>query len=213
MECSGWNRLCLSWAGRARLGERRTAIGGFLGIGGSSAKTDRSTTLKGYGALENVFNFGIPAAKNLVSAGGDALSQAMGYYSSLLSGNRSALSAATAPEANATRAAADAAKRQLATSGTARGGGTAGVNQQVSSATEADINNAMFGARSEAAKSQGSLGLGTTNAGTSLLDTSEKSAADLTDAAIKSRPESYDENLATQKNVVNSIIDLFGKVF
>lgn len=161
-----------------------------MGIGGSASKTDRSTTLAGYGGLENLFNFAIPAAKNLVSTGADAISQSLGYYSKLLSGNRPAMQQAIAPEANAALAQSDAQKRQLAATGTARGGGTAAINQNRKTATDAEIDNMLFGAQSSAAKTTGALGTSTVGAGTNLASTGEAAAADLTKSAVQSQEES-----------------------
>src|SRR5271156_690770 len=98
-------------------------MGGFLNIGNSSTKTDRATERQGFGDLSSVFNFGMPVAQS-------ALGGANNYYQKLLTGNRATMEQAEAPEINAVQAGADAQKRQLASTGTARGGGTAAASQQ-----------------------------------------------------------------------------------
>src|SRR6266446_4756935 len=132
-------------------------MSGFLGnafslFSHSGAKTDRKKTLEGYGDLSNVFNFGIGSAKKEQAAGGDLLGQAGGYYSKLLSGDRAATMQAVAPVANAATSQADAAKRGLAESGTARGGGVNAASQQLDTQTRASIDTAVNQARVEAAK-------------------------------------------------------------
>ena len=145
-------------------------------MGGSSSKTDRSTTLKGYGGLESVFNYGIPQGK----AGID---ESMGYFNKLLSGDRATAKQAIAPEANAAVAGSDAAKRQEARMGTARGGGTAGVAQTRGTDVTAQIDNMLFGARSGAAGKLGAMG-------GQLLSTGGGAASDLLSASIESQKSS-----------------------
>jgi hypothetical protein len=65
---------------------------------------------------------------------------------------------AIAPEANAVQAQGDAARRQQAASGTARGGGTAGANQTAKDAEMARIDNALFGVRPGAVAQEQALG-------------------------------------------------------
>ena len=166
-------------------------MGGFLGIGGSSAKTDRSFTLQGFKGLSNLFNWAIPT-------GEEATGKAIGYQENLLSGNRTARRAAVAPEINAATATSDAAKRQQATSGTARGGGTAGVNQQRSTDLMAKVDNLLFGVAPEAAGALGAMG-------TNTLNTGEATAANLSGQAASSRQTSFAINRQTQQDVVAAI--------
>jgi len=151
-------------------------VGGLFGIGGSSSKTDRSTTLKGYGALENVFNYAIPS-------GEAATDTSSAYFSKLLSGDRATAMQAIAPEANAAVAGSDAQKRQQSAMGTARGGGTAGGNQTRQQDVMAQIDNMLFGARSGAAGKLGAMG-------GQLLSTGGGAASDLLSSSIQSQQAS-----------------------
>jgi hypothetical protein len=169
-------------------------VGGFLGIGGSSTKTDRSQTLQGYGDLGNLFNFGISTAKQGIGA-------AQNYFGKLLSGNRTVAQQAIAPEVNQINAASDASKRQLATSGTARGGGTAPANQRTSSDVMAQIDNLLFGAQGGAAK-------GLAQTGEAGLEAGAKAGQDLTADSIASRVDSYNINADMQKKVANAILSI-----
>jgi len=88
-----------------------------------------------------------------------------------MGGNRAARRAAVAPEINAATATSDAAKRQLATSGTARGGGVNEVSQRRESDLMARVDNLLFGVAPAAARETGAvgsdvLGKGITTAGT-----------------------------------------------
>jgi hypothetical protein len=171
-------------------------MGGFLGIGGSAAKTDRKEQLTAYSDLHNVFSFALPAGESSFKAGQSQLGDAASYWKGILSGNRTAVNAATAPAANAARTSADAAKRQIATSGTARGGGTAGTNQQVNDKTRATIDDEIFGARGDAAKATAAIGGTELSVATNLLGLGEKSAGDLGQLAGDSRKESDKNNSA-----------------
>jgi hypothetical protein len=159
---SAWNR------------GREGDVGGFLNIGNSATKTDRSNELTGFGDLSSVFNFGMPTATS-------ALGGANNYYQKLLTGNRATMEQAEAPEINAVQAGSDAQKRQLAASGTARGGGVAAANQTRGTTTEAAIDNALMQARPAAASAETGIGenaLGTSlGAGTNLTSIASNSRA------------------------------------
>lgn len=194
-------------------------MGGFLGIGGSSYKTDRKTELGGFSDLHNVFNFALPFAQSSAAtgtattkAGTDAMSSSLGYWQKLMSGNRTTMQQAVAPETNATLSGADAQKRQLAATGTARGGGVAGVEQQQKDATMAKVDNLLFGARPEAAKESSKIGGDLARVGTSqtsnainALGLGEETAANITGIAAKSRVDSQAINQDMVGKVTNFI--------
>lgn len=183
-------------------------MGGFLGLGGASWKTDRKTELQGFSDLHNVFNFALPFAKsatqtgaNTTAAGTDAMSSSLGYWQKLLSGNRTTAQQAVAPEANAAMSQSDALKRQQASSGTARGGGVNAVNQQRDTDTMSKVDNALFGARPQAATQVASVGnslartgLGEQSIGMDALHTASSTGANITDLARMSRNDSYKIN-------------------
>jgi hypothetical protein len=176
-------------------------MGGFLGIGNSSAKTDRKETLKGYGELGNVFNFALPTAEAGVSLGQDLIGNAANYWSKLTSGNRPALQAAVAPEVNQANAYTDAIKRQTATTGTARGGGTAGTNRELDTAKMAEIDNLLFGAQTKGAEQEGRLGSVETSEALNALGIAGNASANLTEISANSRKTSIAANSAIQAQI------------
>lgn len=83
-------------------------------------------------ALQGMFfNLAGSSAKGFGQKGTQSLDQVTKYFQTLLGGDRAELMKSVAPEANAARSGADAAKKEQATKGTARTGGTADFNQQV----------------------------------------------------------------------------------
>lgn len=194
-------------------------MGGFLGIGGSSQKTDRKTQLTGFGDLQNLFNFGLDTAKGFLStgkgdvaSGKDALSTSLDYFKKLASGDRAVQAAAIAPETNAALSQQDAARKQRATTGTARGGGGAAAEQTSQDQTMAEIDNFLFGARPAAASKVGDIGgqfaqigLGEQGLGLGFSNLSEKSASDMTSEAGTSRKTSYEINQDTVGKVTDAI--------
>jgi hypothetical protein len=188
-------------------------VGGFLGIGGSSAKTDRAFQLDAMTKLKNVFNYALPQAESTTAAGTSDLGAASGYWQKLLSGNRATLNQAVAPETNAVRSGADARKRQLASSGTARGGGTSATSQQIDTDTMAKVDNLLFGARPEAAKETAKIGSTEAGLGANLLGASGTTATNLADIAMKSRGQSYAINQDTVGKVTQAIDAVVAGVF
>lgn len=191
-------------------------MGGFLGIGGSSAKTDRNQVTSGFGQLNNLFNFGMNTSQKGVAAGGSTqqaglsgLSDANSYFKNLASGNRTAVQQAAAPEINMVQNQADAERRNQVASGTSRGGGVAGANQQQKTDTMSKIDNALFGVRPAAAQAEASTSgkiadVGSTQMEQALqaLGLSTTAASDNLFGAIKSREDSYGINRQAQKDVI-----------
>lgn len=141
-------------------------MGGFLGIGNSSAKTDRGNQLGGINADWNVYNKGLPLAttqansgQGTTDAGITGLDAAKQHYQDILSGGPAALRAAQ-PAVSAITSQADAAKAQQAQMGTARGGGVGAINQQLETNKETGITNAIAG--QEAPAAQGLTNVSTT---------------------------------------------------
>lgn len=188
-------------------------MGGWLGIGGSGVKTDRKQQLTGYGDLNNIFNFGMTSGRGEIGAGNQTEAKALedvgpssDYYKKLLSGNRTATLQAVAPTVNAANAQEDAAKRGLATSGTARGGGSTSAVESMDTAKQATIDNAITATKPTAA--EGELGVAKTEAGVgatqltaamNLLGLGSNAATNLTDISSKSRELSNQLNLQTQE--------------
>jgi hypothetical protein len=163
-------------------------IGGLFG--GSAAKTDRKFQLSAMGGLQNAFNFGLNSGANETGQAQGLLGQAGSYYSSLLSGNRQATLSAVAPTVNAANATTDAAKRGIASSGTARGGGVNATGQTLEDQKRASIDNAVNSAKAGAAG--GAMAVGGTMASQAgnLLGMGESAASNLAEIASGSRKES-----------------------
>lgn len=195
-------------------------------IGGSSAKTDRGVTLKGYGDLSNIFDFGTSTAKadttagaGTTSTGTGALGTALNYFKGLLNGGRTSALAAVAPVTNAAQSQADAQKRQLAATGSSRGGGTASVGQQIDDKTTATTDNAVAGARAGAASgvagvgdALSKIGLDQSGLGLKAADLGNEAAQETTADSIKSRGLSADiHHQAVQSigNTIESILSFF----
>lgn len=197
-------------------------MGGFLGIGHSSAKTDRGNTLKGYDELQNVFNYGMDTSKKAnasgtatTQAGLEDLGTAGGYWKKLLSGDRATQMQAVAPETNAVAQQGDATRRAQAEIGGARGGGTNAVAQQQQDAQMQQIDNLLFGARPAAAGQVAQIGGKEADIGGAeltralqALGISGSSADDLTKDSMESRKTSYAINKAMQSQIQGIVSDL-----
>lgn len=213
---------CISRSGWRKSNDQKGGYApwaGFLGIGGSSAKTDRKATLQGFGDLSNIFNFGLDTSKGLLKSGTadtgtgvNALTTGIDYFKKLASGDRSTVAGAIAPETNAVLAKTDASRRNQVAAGTARGGGTASADQQAHDAAMAEIDNYLFGVRPGAAKEVADIGgklagvgLGETQSALGFGDLAETGAANLAKTAAESRKTSYEINQDTVAKVTQAI--------
>lgn len=199
-------------------------MGGYLGIGHSSAKTDRGNQLAGVNANWNVFNAGMPLAEQQKTAGTanvgmgmDSLQNADKFWKDIMSGNRTATAAAAQPAVTAATDMADAARKQEAVMGTSRGGGTNAGNQQVEALRRATISNDIFGVRPAAAVQSAQVGSTEAAVGTSqmqqalqALGLSEQAAAELINSSIQSRDLSYKINQDTQDQIKSVVMNLLG---
>ena len=160
-----------------------------MGIGGVNSRQQNNSV----NSLQNLYNYGFTSGKSNVAAGGTSMDQAGGYYSKLLSGNRTTAMSAIAPESNAVLAQGDAARRQQAASGTARGGGTAGANQQQQTQENATIDNALFAARPAAAEGEAKLGAQQEAFGLNQLQIGGTAAGNAGEIATKARSQAAQE--------------------
>ena len=99
-------------------------------MGGPSSQ-EQGQQQQSWGNLNQLFSTAFDTAKGFGTAGKGTLDQVTKYFQSLLGGNRTAAMQAVAPAANAARDAADVQKKQQASMGTSRTGGTAAQNQQI----------------------------------------------------------------------------------
>jgi hypothetical protein len=117
-----------------------------LGIGGSSAKTDRGNQLAATQSDWSVFNQGMAMGTAGQAQGQQTLSTALSslgpaedYYKNLLTAGRTQTAANAAPAINAVNAEADATRAAEGTFGTARSGGTVAANRSAISDTQSKI--------------------------------------------------------------------------
>lgn len=195
------------------MGGLASDIGGLFG--GSSAKTDRKLELQGLGNLNNVFNFAMPQAEASTSAASSSLGNAAQYYNTLLSGNRAATLQAVAPTVNAANTQTDAAKRQLAGSGTARGGGVNAVTQTFEDQKRANIDNAINQAKAGAAGGATAVGGTLASQANQLLGIGSNAATNMADIAANSRRTSqqlHNDAFASAGDLAGRLVDsLFGE--
>lgn len=156
------------------------ALGGWLAHRHQSSKTDRGQYLQGQGNLQNLFNYGLDSGKA-------ATNEAQNYNSAILTGNRATIAQAEAPEINAITGQADQAKKQQASMGTARTGGTSAANQQRQQQSQGEVSNLIAKARPEAARAQANLG-------GNLLGLGANAASTYTNNAAASLPGSQKQN-------------------
>jgi len=180
-------------------------MGGFLGIGGSSSKTNRGWQVEGAKDLHNVFNFALPQGEEGAKSGEAKLDDAGQYWEQLLHGNRTAVTQAVAPETNMIRSASDAQKRQQAAFGTARGGGTAATNQTRETDTQAKVDNAILGARPEAAKETAKIGSAELQAALNALGLGVTAGTNLGNLGIDAKKQS-DANSAAAGEAAGQLI-------
>lgn len=197
-------------------------MGGFLGVGNSSAKTDRGNQLAGVNANWDVFNRGLPLSDAQSTAGTATTNQglqgigdSMAYWKKILSGNQTAVGAAAAPVVNQANQQDDAARRQQAQLGTARGGGVNAANQQAETGRMTTANNAVINAQPAAATSLEKAGTDVASVGSQqltkalqALGLSEGAASELVDSSIKSRPASEQANSEVRQQWSNMMTAL-----
>lgn len=123
---------------------------GLFGGHSGSEKTDRTNQLAAFSDLNNIFNQGLATSTSEQKRGDTNIDAALSqlglssdYYKKLLSGDRTKITGAVQPTTNAIASQADAEKQQLESTATSRGGGNAGVAQQIEdkkrAATDATI--------------------------------------------------------------------------
>lgn len=139
-----------------------------------------------------------------------SLESAKQYWQKIMSGDRNANMAATAPAINAVNEGADAQRQEQANMGTGRGGGVNAANQQAATQTKSTIDNALLSAQPVAAQSVERIGTTETNvAGKQMtealqaLGLSAAEAEEIIQSSIQSRPTSMGAN---PLNAVSSIV-------
>jgi hypothetical protein len=111
-----------------------------------------------WGNLQNIFGSAFGAAGQQGSQGAGTLNDVTQYFQSLLSGNPQALAQASAPAANAATAASDVQKKQQASEGTSRTGGTVAQNQTQADQLSAQIASLIGNIQNQAAPQLSNIG-------------------------------------------------------
>ncbi len=108
--------------------------------------------------LNKVFNVGTDTAKTAGKKGFGFQDQAANYFKTILGGDRNALMDAVSPQANMIRDTADARKRELAETGTARSGGAVAASQQMDTDVMKQIDSLVAGLGPNAAAALSEMG-------------------------------------------------------
>lgn len=192
-------------------------MGGFLGIGHSSEKTDRATQLSAQQGDWGVFNQGMAIGQAGQAAGTQTLNQAKrdlgpaeSYYKNLLTAGRTQTAQRAAPALQAVQDQTDAARRQEAATGTGRAGGTAAANREAGTTEQSQIdqiiNTTLQSGRAEGAKgltqtAGAETAIGTEQLGNAMraLGLSEDAVTNIMNNATDSRYLSNQINLQTQE--------------
>jgi hypothetical protein len=132
-------------------------MGGFMGFG------QTATEKSGENKLSNLFNYGLGAGQGGQTAGSSALGQARDYFSSLLSAGRTQTAQNAAPAVQAALAQSDATKRQEATMGTSRGGGTASAAREATTTANKQVDD-IINKNLVEGKATGAAGMASTGA-------------------------------------------------
>lgn len=209
-------------------------MGGFLGIGNSSAKTDRGNQLAGINAEWNVYNRGLPIAderltegKSTTDSGLDAMGKAKQFWQAVMSGMtpkvpKTEVMASAAPTIDAINEQSDATRVEQANMGTSRGGGVADANQQaqtvrmtetnkaIRDATTNLENRALVGAQGvgEIGGQEADIGMRQISQALVSLGLSKEVADEIVNSSIASRPVSMKANAEVRQQWSNALAAL-----
>ena len=191
-------------------------MGGYLGIGGSSAKTDRGNQLAATQGDWNIYSqglgFGVPeqnAGTGTLAQAKTDLGPAKDYYSGLLKAGRTETAQNSAPAINTTLAQSDAQRNSAGNFGTARTGGTAALNRDASTQTQSKMDDIITstlntgketGAKGMESVSSAEKGIASTQLtdALSMLGLSSNAVNDILTNATQSRGQSQAINTQTQ---------------
>jgi hypothetical protein len=131
--------------------------------------------------MSNLFGSTYGHSEQIGQKGIANMGDAAGFFKGVLSGDRTKV----APGTNAAVDSADAAKREQAQMGTARGGGAVGNNQQIEAHTRQLISSLLGEAQTNAAGALGTLGENQVGEMGSLLNTASGTEANLSNTLHK----------------------------
>jgi Sec-independent protein translocase protein TatA len=184
-------------------------MAGLFGIGGSAAKTDRSQQLTSWNDLQSLFNTGSRVGTNQISQGSKGLSDALGYFKKLMSGDRSQMASVLAPQISTISGQATQAKQNASTFGNRSGGTNAAIQASETSATQA-VQQLFEMLGPEAAQAVASISGTIEGAGQNLLDLAGNSAAEVGKQSSDSRQTDVATQQAQQQAIIQGLVSLAG---
>lgn len=190
-------------------------------IGGSSAKTDRTSQLYGQGKERDIGNYLQALGQRLTGQGIADTKTGLGevgkaakYYSDILSGDPSKVLASVSPSVSAITGETDQAKTAIARGGNRAGGSNAQalqLNEKARAAILDTINKAKPGAAAGLERTGASTaGIGTTESGQGISATSDAAStfSNLVSQSISSRGQSYQINQDQQQQWADIVAGL-----
>jgi len=198
-------------------------MGGFLGIGGSSAKTDRGNQLAATSGDWNLFSYGMGQGQAGQATGQADLNTAMAtlgapqdYFTKLLTAGRTQTAQSSAPAVDQTLANATATRNAEGTFGTSRTGGTVAANREASSNTQSQIDQ-IINTNLQTGRQQGAQGLEQiSSAQASIGDTELRNslaALGLSEQAVNQILSNSTQSKQNDPNVGNAVGSAVGQMF
>lgn len=192
-------------------------MGGYLGLGHSSAKTDRGNQLAATQGQWNMFSQGLgygneneATGKADLTTAKSTLGQSSDYWSKLLTAGRTDTAERAAPAVNQVLANETATRNAEGTFGTDRTGGTVAANREAGVKSQSKIDDIINtnlmqgkeeGARGLLGSAQAEAGIGSTELSHALAQfgLSERAISDILSNSTQSREISNKINLQTQE--------------
>ena len=174
-------------------------------IGGNSAKTDRKETLKAYGDIDKNIKDLTTVGASQTAAGAADTGAASDYFRKIMAGDKSAI----APEIKSITNQADAAKKELATSGTARGGGVNAATQDLNATTRGQVADVINRGRTGAAGERAKIGAQETGQGIGATEAAGSEATSLAAVSGENRKTSqaiHDKAVQDWANAVAAVL-------
>lgn len=149
-----------------------------MGLFTGADKYEKQQQANSWNNLSNIASSSLSSAKGLEATGKENTGVATDFFRGVAKGDRTAM----APAINAVTESADAAKREQAQMGTARGGGASSYNQQVEQKTREVIANLMGQSQAGAATELANIGGNETQSMLSALGISSGTESNLSSA-------------------------------
>lgn len=174
-------------------------------MSGGDQKADNQQT-QSWGNLNTLFNIANDRSAPLQTTGTDLQTKGVGdldegakYWHDLLTGDRTKVAAAAAPVANAATNASDATKREEATMGTGRTGGTLAHNAEENDKVRQQVDTAIAGVAPTAATNLGVTGSTIAGIGASDIAAALSALGIASGAAGTAGGQATSQNIAAQQ--------------